>query len=422
MEYRKIEGHAYNLHLINTDKFKKNIIKINFRGKLVKEDIVKRKLITSTLLDSNSIYKSKRLLDIRTEELYNLSGYNETYITGNSLVTSLTATFLNDKYCNESIFEECIKFQADLLLKPLITNNKFNHKAYERAVKLIIEDIKSIKEDPKVYANNRILEEMDNGIFSYRDTGYLEDLEDINEKNLYEYYLDMIKTNKIDIFVIGNIHEYNIEKMIRDNYDFNTIKKMKISPFIYHTRFRKRYRKVVEEFDTVQSTLKVGYKIEKMTSFEYQYVLPIYNYILGGGPDSKLFRNVREKNSLCYSISSSARMISNALIITSFIDKGNFNKAFKLIKKEFEDMDNGNFDEEDIDKAKAIYLNVYKEIEDSEASILEQFIAHEYYDTDLYKEKAKNIMKVDKKMILKLAHKIHPDTVYLLEGVKNEEE
>lgn len=39
----------------------------------------------------------------------------------------------------------------------------------------------------------------------------------------------------------------------------------------------------------------MGFKLNDLTDFELRYVLNIYNYILGGSPDSKLFKNIREK-------------------------------------------------------------------------------------------------------------------------------
>lgn len=419
MEYRKIESHAYNIHIINTNKFKKNMIKINFRGKLVKEDIIKRKMITSILLDSNSIYQTKRLLDIKTEELYNLEGYNQTNISGNSLITSFNATFLNDKYTNEEILEECIKFESELILKPLIKDDKFQKKAFNKARDKVIEDINSIKENPKSYSIMRCLENMDKDIFSYREEGYLEDLENIDEKNLYKYYLEMLKTNKIDIFIIG---EFNIDvkSIIEKYFNFNIIKKLKLNPYITHTRLRKTYRKIIEESNNSQTNLIMGYKIDKMNDFERQYVLPIYSYILGGGSDSRLFKNVREKNSLCYSIKTVPRPISSSLLIVSGIDYKNHKKAIKLIKKDIKFMEEGKFDDYDIEKAISIYINAYREIEDDLASIISKYVSCEYLNYDLIEDNMKNITKVTKKMVMELALKIHPDTIFILKGEEND--
>ena len=48
--------------------------------------------------------------------------------------------------------------------------------------------------------------------------------------------------------------------------------------------------------------------------YERNYPLTLYNIILGGGEDSKLFRTVREKYSLCYYINSVPLKLDNVLI------------------------------------------------------------------------------------------------------------
>ena len=73
MKYKKIEMGSYNLHLINTDKFKTVNVRINFKRKVKKSELTKRSLLSTVLLESSMDYKSSRLLEIKTEELYGLS-------------------------------------------------------------------------------------------------------------------------------------------------------------------------------------------------------------------------------------------------------------------------------------------------------------------------------------------------------------
>ena len=60
MNYTKYQNGAYNIHLIKTDRFKTISIRINFKRKIVKEDITKRNLLTKVLLESNEHYKTSR--------------------------------------------------------------------------------------------------------------------------------------------------------------------------------------------------------------------------------------------------------------------------------------------------------------------------------------------------------------------------
>ena len=162
-------------------------------------------------------------------------------------------------------------------------------------------------------------------------------------------------------------------------------------------------------------------KIDKMTNFELRYVLNVYSYILGGGPDSKLFKTVREKNSLCYYISSVCQPLNSIMTIKAGINKTDFKKAISLIKKEVGNMKKGKFYDDDIIKAKITYINSLKELEDSPDSLISLYAGIEYLNSDTLEDRFNKINKVTKNDVIKLASKIHLDTIYLLEGEDNEE-
>lgn len=422
MQYRKIEGIAYNLHIIKTDKFKKTMIKINFKNKLIKDDIVKRRMIPTILVESNSIYNTKRLLNIKTEDLYNLNVYSDVTMSGNAIVTSFIGAFLNDKYA-DGLLKESLNFIFDLIFKPNIVDNKFDTNAFLIAKKSLIEEIESVKEDPKEYATERCMEELDSDSpLAFHAYGYIESLDSVNEENLYEYYLSMLKSDIVDIFIIGDVDYKEVENVIKDNFIINTKKRSNYTHYIEHTKLKNKYHAVKDTINNNQSVLMLAYKLTDLTDEERQYVLPIYSYILGGGPDSKLFKKVREENSLCYSIYSQIRMVSNIMLITSGIDAKDYKKATDLIKKQVVSMNKGEFTDEDIEKAKLTYISAYKEVMDSIPAIINTYVTHEYLNTDPIEIKENKILKVTKEDIMKVIPKIHPELVYFLEGDKQDEE
>ncbi len=253
-------------------------------------------------------------------------------------------------------------------------------------------------------------------VLSYRSCGYLSDLQKVTRKNLYEYYLDVIKNDIVDIFVIGDVSANDIKNAFNQKFLVNTIKKPVDTHFINHKKFRVRTKTVKEKRDISQSKLYIGFKCDNLSLFEKQYVSNVYSFILGGGPDSKLFQSVREKNSLCYYVSSSFKSVSNLLIITSGIDKKDYRKAVNLIKKEIKNMASGDFDDADIKKAVVTYLNSSKAALDSPESILSNYINCEYLGFDLLDERIKKIETVTKDMVINFSKKIHLDTIFLLEG------
>ena len=420
MKYKKIKEEAYNLHIIETKKFKNTVIKVIFKNENIKENIVKRRLISNILLESNNLYKTKRLLNIKTEELYNLSCDAGVTPSGKSVLNTFDAVFLSDTYA-PGLFEEAVSFISNIIFNPKVIKNKFDDKAFIHSCEVLKEEIDLYNENPSNYASSKLYQHMlPEAPIAFPRYGTKKEIDSIKNEDLYNYYLDMLNNDFVDIFVIGNIPS-NVKSIVKKSFKLKG-KRSNTKHYIKHTSFSSKYLEIEETKNYNQSTLLLGYKIEDLTIFEKDYVMPIYTYILGGGPDSRLFKNVREKNSLCYSISSTYKLISNIMVISSGINASDYKKAFKLIKEQVEKMNNGEFDIKDINNAKITYLSAYEESDDSIYSILNSYVSREYLGLDLNNIRKKKIKKVTKKDILNVIPKIHPEIVYLLKGGKENEE
>ena len=179
---------------------------------------------------------------------------------------------------------------------------------------------------------------------------------------------------------------------------------------------------VSEKFDKEQSTLVVGFKIDKMTDFERRYVSTIYNYILGGSTESNLFKTVREENSLCYYITSSIQPLLNIGLIRAGINAKDFNKVEDLIYKELKKISEGVFDDNKINNAITTYISSLSDLEDNPRSIISLYAGIEYLKSDDIKTRKEKIVKVTKNDIINFSKKIHLSTIYLLEGNDDNEE
>lgn len=416
MEYNKYDIGPYNLHIINTNKFKTVSVRVNFKRPCVKNEITKRSFLSYLLLESSRNYKSRRMLEIETENLYNLKYSSYNTISGNYNVMTFEETFLNEKYTEKGYIEKSISFLLELIFNPDVYNNKFSKESFDLVKKLIKENIETVKERTSYYSNMRMYEEMDKkSILSYRSIGYLSDLNKINESNIYKYYLSILDSDIVDIFIIGDVDKNNIRKIITKLFNINTIKKQSKSHILIHDRFRKQIKVVKEKMDIEQSKLVIGCKLNGLTEFERKYVMGMYSYILGGGVDSKLFKEVREKNSLCYSINSIYNGVFNILKISAGIDSKNFEKTVKIIKKQLKDLSLGKFTERDIKCAYMTYLSTFKEIMDNQDSLLTSYMSMEYLNLDTFDVREKKLKKVTKDMIINVSKKIMIDTIYLLE-------
>lgn len=423
MEYQKKQLGSYNLHMIKTDKFKTITVRITFRKPIKKEEITIRNFLCDMLTLSSKDYPTKKALATKAQELYAAHISSTNYRLGNYINSNFYLKILNEKYSEEGMFEKSIQFFSDLIFKPNVINHKFDSNSFQIVKTNTMLALQSIKEDYSKYSMIRLLENMDlDSPISFRGYGYQEDLEKIDEENLYQFYQDMLKTNMVNIFVIGNIDFYDTEKLIRENFEFVTLKKIRIPSIITCDKAPKKVKTITESENMKQSKLAIGCKTVNLTEYERNYPLTLYNILFGGGSDSKLFQEVREKNSLAYTIRSIPNKLDNLILITAGIAKENFKKTVKLVEHEMKEMEKGNFTDEEIEKAKKLFVTALEESEDSQGQIIEVYYMMEMLGTDDLETKKKKMLQVTKEDIIHVAKKVKMDTVYLLEGESEHEE
>ena len=422
MDYKNYETPSYRLHVIKTKRYKNIYVKINFKRKAKKEELTKRCMLAKVLSRATKNYPTIRLMTKRCEELYGLRYDSNAYLSGNYSIITFEINALNDNYSEEGNFAAALDFLMGLIFNPDLQNNAFNATNFNLEKEALEDEIKGIKDNHRLYSNKRLLELIDENMpFSYHSEGYLEDLNNLDAKMLYDYYKDVLKYDIVDIFVLGDVDFDFIKNFFAVNFPIKTVKRKSASHYLTHHKLRRRFKAIKETNDKKQSDLLMAYKTAKLTDFESKYVSNVYSFILGGGPDSKLFQNVREKNSLCYTISSSLDKLDNLLIIGAGIDKANYKKTVSLIKKEVKNMALGKFSLNDIENAKITYINGLREMTDSSYLVLNNYISMYYLNLDTIEERIKMISKVDKDMVVNFAKKLHPDTIFFLEGGDSDE-
>lgn len=411
---------SYNLHFIKTDIFKTITMKVIFHTPIIKEDITKRNILSDILLQSTKEYKTRRDLTIKSEDLYAADIYTSNQRVGNYIMTSFILQTLNDKYTEENNFEESIKFLHEIIFNPDVEEERFKEDKLELVKSNATLALNSIKEDAANYSLIRMSEAYDKtSPISYRMTGYLEDLDKITEENLYEYYERMLDNDYVDIFILGDINEKELLPIIKKYFKFKKVKKRKASYYLPNKKTRKRRLFAKETTKNSQSKLAIACPITKMTDYEKNYSLLLANIILGGTGDSKLFKEVREENSLCYTIRSNYNRLDNLMVINAGIDNVNFDKAVELITKNVQDMKKGKFTDSDINVAKEFYKTSAESLMESPSRIINEVLTEEILGVEPLSERVRKIEKVTKKDIMRACKKINMDTVFLLEGGNN---
>ena len=423
MEYINKDLGSYNLHMIKTKKFKTITVRVVFHTPIIKEEITMRNLVTDILIQSSKQYPTRRELTMKAEDLYAAEISTNTQRLGNYIFTSFLLEVLNDKYTEEGNLEESFNFLKNIIFNPNTEDNKsFSRDSFELVSHNARVALDSIKEDSSGYSIMRMLEAYNqDSPISYRMIGYLDDLEYINSENLYTYYKNMIDKDYVDIFIVGDYNSKDMLELVKKCFKFKKIKKRKESYQLKSAKIRKRKKIAKETIPNNQSKLALACPSHGLTEYERVYPIALGNLILGGGTDSKLFKEVREKNSLCYTIHSYFRKLDDILVISAGIDSKNYKKTVDLITKNLANMKKGKFSEEDLDKAKEYYVTSAEEMEETPNKIILECMYETIIGIEPLKTRIDKIKNVTKSQIVKAMKKINIDTIFLLEGVNNED-
>ena len=414
MEYTCYNMNAYNLHIINTDKFKTITIDVSFRRKIKKEEITIRNLLKELVVNSSFNYPSERSLIIQTEKLYDLKLLSSSYRVGSYSILSFKSRFLNEKYTEEGMNEESIKFLLDLIFKPKLDND------VDKCKKKIEKSILSLSDNKIKYALLKLLESTENMPYSYNNYGYKEDLDKITDEDIKKYYDSVISDDIVDVFVVGNVDGNEIKQIFKEYFKVSTFHKNELSLLVSELP---KNRKVKEsrEFDTVNQTqLTMLCSLNGITDYERKYVLPVYGELLGGSSNSILFDTVREKNSYAYYVNALVKPYDNIMMIYSGIQKGNDKEVVKLIEKSLSGISKGKFDVDKLESSKKTLVSAIESSLDNPVSIINNYYAKVLVDALDVSEKIEKIKNVSKEDIIAVSKKITIHTLFLLEASDEE--
>ncbi|MDO5568652.1 MAG: insulinase family protein [bacterium] len=420
MNYQKYDMTSYNLHLINTNKFKQIRVSVRFRTAIKKEEITIRNFLQNILINSSFDYKTTRKLVKQSENLYDLKVSSKTQRVGNCSILSFDMAFLNEKLTEDGMLEASLLFFFGLLFKPNASSSSFDKDTFIKVKKALAHNIMTYKDNKRLYSILMMLEKMGDLPFSYNSYGYLDDLNSIDEKTLYQYYLNVLKNDVVDVFVIGEFDNDVVKNIFRENFLLKTLKRNEPSVIVKGKVSGKKVNIIKEQVSGNQSNLSIGCTLSNVSDIERKYVARIFNEIFGGY-NSLLFDIVREQNSLAYSIYSDVHVYDSVLIIYAGIDAANLDKTIKLIKKILADMEKGKFDSKLLDQAKMSILSSLDSLFDNPYSIINDYYAKILVGASDIDEKRQMYNAVTKEDVTRFAKKVKIDTVFLLEGVEEDE-
>ena len=351
-------------------RFKQGCLTFQIVRPMRAEEAAMNALFPAVLLRGTEKHRDLRDITLRLDELYGASVGALVRRVGDYQTTGLSCGFIEDRFCipGDQVLAPMIDFIRELLFEPILEEGGFCKSFVESEKKNLIATIESELNDKRVYAMGRMVKTMCKAdSYGVPRLGDAESAAAIDPVTLYEHYQKILKESRIDIFYVGSAKLEDIAAMVMpllQAIDRN------YQPLPGQTPFQDAGgADVVEEMDVTQGKLCMGF-VTPITNRDCDFVpMQLMNTIFGAGMTSKLFVNVREKLSLCYSVGSGYYGSKGIVTVSAGIDFDKEQQTREEILRQLKAMQEGDISKQELTAAKEALLSSLRGTHDSPGSI-----------------------------------------------------
>lgn len=415
------------LYCLHTDEYKRSRLDIFFTLPADKYKSPLVRLMLSVLFRGSKNFPTITQMNKHLDGMYDATIYWKDYHLGANHTYRISCTTLDKKYLPKKdshldLLGETLKVIGDVLLNPLYDNDGLlSEKFFESERDFAIDNINANLSSPKGYAALQC----DRMVFGNDPAGYsLYGTEELLKgytreelTNILEYFL---KCSTVSAYYVGTESSEEIAEKLQPIFD-RIGKREPIGIIPKYALATSDYKECEEEFNLTQARLNIGLTCNTTIGDSDSGAMTLYNEILGGSSTSKLFINVRERKSLCYSCYSGINTGVGTMIIACGIKPENKDVALREIKSQIEHMKLGNISDEEITTAKKGIINSLNQMPDTSASLVASSFKYKLLaNTDIsIEDRKKQIMSLTKEDIVAFAQKVSICAVFFLTSNKN---
>ncbi|MGN1344475.1 MAG: EF-P 5-aminopentanol modification-associated protein YfmF [Traorella sp.] len=408
---------AKNVHLscIKSTKFKDIGISINFFSKNENNSNTIRSLLSMMMIDRCEKYDTKKKMSDVCDHLFGCSLGSRVVGYGQAHCIEIRSKIIDPVYIyeNHNILNDWLNLLHEIIFNPLLDENIF-----EENKSILTSRIYRKEDDSQSYTISKAFELAgENQALGNSTLGKIDILEKIKLEDIKQEHQHMLHYDFIEIVLCGNFEENQLIQLITSKLSFHDRK----NPInTYYVINHHDYGIKKEAKNQPQTTIAMIYSTGiDVTSPEYP-ALKVANGILGQFPSSFLFQEVREHNSLCYSISSFLISYDGACLISTGIDKENIQKTLDIIHQQLIRCQNGEFDEELIKTTKKMIINGLTSSLDEMSSIMGYSLTNSLLNRTLtIDENMNQIMRITKEDCIKVFNKMKHMGTYICYSREN---
>lgn len=413
-------GPGITLRCVPDNRFKHGCLSIQFLRPTCREEASLNALLPAVLLRGCRSCPDLRDITLRLDDLYGAGIGTHVRRVGDWQTTGLYASFLEDRYAiaGDRVFAGVAAFLKELLLEPAVQEGVFRSDYVESEKTNLIATIEAQKNDKQAWAMSQLMTRMcREDPYGIPRLGQPEWVLPITPQSLYAHYRKVLSESPVELCYVGGITPEAVERELQgllDGVDRNYVN------LPAQTGFRGCPEgEYSESMDVNQGKLCMGFTCPVTIRDEGFAAMQVLNLIYGGGMTGKLFMNVREKLSLCYSVGSSWHGAKGLLTVYAGIDSCTEPTVRREILRQLELCAEGQITDEELSGAKQAMRSSLLAVHDSPGAMESYYSSGVLSGMGLEPEAYMELVEqVTKDQVAELAKGIKLHTVYFLKGVE----
>lgn len=353
------------LNTLDAQKFNRCRITIRFQYPACRETATASAVLPLVLERCCADYPDMTLLSRRLAKLYGADLSVDNSTNGANRVLTVSVTGIKDEFALEG--EDLTAEYADLVFgvafRPYLVNGLFDEEAVAIERGKLRQQLQAEVNDKRLYcvrqARRRFFGDSLAGV--ERD-GYLEEVDGVTPQLLTQVYEEMLCKASIEVTAIGAKDE-TVRRLLLAALEGRKREWQAPLPGLFMPRQQPDHQ--VETMDMVQAKLCLLFTAGRCTGAQEIAASRLAMALYGGSVTSRLFLNVREKQSLCYYCSSSYTSVTGCMMVDSGVEPANAQKAEAAILKELAQLCDGPITDEEMEDCRRGLLSSLESVEDS---------------------------------------------------------
>lgn len=353
------------LNTLDAQKFNRCRITIRFQYPACRETATAGAVLPLVLERCCADYPDMTLLSRRLAKLYGADLSVDNSTNGANRVLTVSVTGIKDEFALEG--EDLTAEYADLVFgvafRPYLVNGLFDEEAVAIERGKLRQQLQAEVNDKRLYcvrqARRRFFGDSLAGV--ERD-GYLEEVDGVTPQLLTQVYEEMLCKASIEVTAIGAKDE-TVRRLLLAALEGRKREWQAPLPGLFMPRRQPDHQ--VETMDMVQAKLCLLFTAGRCTGAQEIAASRLAMALYGGSVTSRLFLNVREKQSLCYYCSSSYTSVTGCMMVDSGVEPANAQKAEAAILKELAQLCDGPITDEEMEDCRRGLLSSLESVEDS---------------------------------------------------------